>query len=225
VTCPPLARRTSFLEQIQGLIERTYGLDTGISDVGAFLVGDEGIRRLYGQGLRAGARLLVRCAPDGRLFVRLYYPDALVSHLERHHPLRELHSGNVDALVALVEELDHLLLLADRARRGAETSLLDMEVQANVTKALVLAQLVGRHLGRPLRFPEKSWARWHALEKGRYVDPDPEVARRYAEARRLARKILDHLDGMEPPARLAWLRRFARTPGPRRIREAERLAA
>ena len=131
----------------------------------------------------------------------------------------------MDALVALVEELDHLLLLADRARRGAETSLLDMEVQANVTKALVLRQLVGRHLGRPLRIPEESWARWHALEKGRFVDPDPDVRRRYTEARRLARKVLNHLDGLDPAARLAWLRRFARTPGPKRIREAERLAA
>jgi len=38
----------SLLEQLQGLIERTYDLSTGIDDIGAFVIGDQGLRELYG---------------------------------------------------------------------------------------------------------------------------------------------------------------------------------
>lgn len=215
----------SLIEQIQGLIERTYALDTGIDDLAPYLVGDEGVRELHGDepDARRGARLLIRKGASGSFRLLVYFPDALVRRLEKHHPLRELHRGNIDALATLVEELDHLLLLADRARRGGQTSLLEMELQANVTKVLVIRQILGRHLGRPPRTDERAWIRWHVLEKGSFIEPEGEDNRRYEEARKLAGRIIGYLDALPAVARLAWLRRFARTPSPRRLREAARL--
>ena len=40
----------SLIEQVQRLLERTYDLESGRVDVGAFLIGDDGYRRLYGDG-------------------------------------------------------------------------------------------------------------------------------------------------------------------------------
>lgn len=222
-----MAAALSLLEQVQGLIERTYRLDTGIREIGDFLVGDQGVRRIYDDAAASlhRARLLVREKSDGSVSVRIYYPDELVDHLERNNPLRGVHAGNVDALGDLVEELDHLLLLADRVRRGGVASLLEMELQANVTKVLVLRLLLRRHLGRPLGGAERRWVRWHILEKGFFREDDADVRRRYEAARRLALAVVDHLDGLAPAGRLSWLRAFARTPGPRRVREAARLAA
>ena len=45
----PSARAgASLLEQLQGVIERTYRMSTGIEDVGRFILGDDGYRRVYG---------------------------------------------------------------------------------------------------------------------------------------------------------------------------------
>jgi hypothetical protein len=37
----------SLLERVQGLLERTYRMETGVDDIGRFVIGDEGYRRLY----------------------------------------------------------------------------------------------------------------------------------------------------------------------------------
>jgi len=217
----------SFLEQLQGIIERTYAYESAMPDLGAFVIGDRGARILYGleEPAPLQAKLLLRASSDGRVRARIYYPDALVRLLETHHPLRALHSGNIDALMTLVEELDHFLLLVDRAHKGTPTSLLEMEFQANITKVLVTRQILARHLSRPLQPAETHWIRWHVLDKGRFTAPEPHVRQRYTDARRLARGVLRHLDGLEAHSRLCWLREFVRTPGPRRIRQADLLAA
>jgi len=44
----------SLLEQLQGVIERTYDLDTGVRDIGRFVIGDEGYRNLYSESSQAG---------------------------------------------------------------------------------------------------------------------------------------------------------------------------
>ena len=46
--------RSTLLHSLQALLERTYRMDTGISDVAAFVIGDEGYRILYG-GHRPGS--------------------------------------------------------------------------------------------------------------------------------------------------------------------------
>ena len=74
------------VEVLKGIIERTYGIPSLIPDISAFIVGDQGLRSIYG-GIACsttdeGARVLVR---DQGQSVRaaLYYPNALVRHLAR----------------------------------------------------------------------------------------------------------------------------------------------
>ena len=122
--------RRSLLETLQGWIERTYDMKTGISGIGEYVFGDQGFREHYAdESLRreigsaqAEAAVLVRESGPGPVRASLYYPDALIDVLERHHPFRGLDERNIDEFAVFVEELDHLLTLADRAhqRRGRQ---------------------------------------------------------------------------------------------------------
>ena len=115
----------SLLGDLAGLIERTYAFRSGIHDPAVFVVGDEGYRRLVSSRPVArsvdaagdGARVLVRPVGKGWA-VAVYYPDALIDRLERRDPRRGLGDRNIDDFAVFVEELDHLLTLADRARDG-----------------------------------------------------------------------------------------------------------
>ena len=215
--------RLSLLESLQGVIERTYDLQTGVSDIGRFVIGDEGYRRLYarleasGGVLRkvgsagCGARTLVRDDAEGGLAVCLYYPDHLIASLERNDPTRRLDDDNVDAFATLVEELDHLLVIAERYRSRGITSLMDLELHANVSKYLVMKLFLTRMRGaRRLSEAQAAWIRWHLFDKGEFADPDPEVRSRYQDAARMAARYVRVLDGLPPAEILPELRRFHR---------------
>jgi hypothetical protein len=201
------------LEQLRGLIERTYGFDSGLGDLGRYVVGNAGYRLFYagrGAATRVGsstarARTLVR---DGAGVLRacIYYPDELIETLERQPPQHGLCEDNVDAFSTLVEELDHLLLIVLRRRQARSVSLFELELQANVTKYLVLSRFLAA--GRPrLAASERAWLRHHLFEKGRFVDDDPEIIERYTQAARCGVKFLDRLPD-SPRKRLRLLRRF-----------------
>ena len=218
----------SLLAALQGIIERTYDLQTGISDIGRYVIGDEGYRRIYGPlaagggvvekvgaGYVAsgepGARTLVRDDGAGTLALSIYYPDHLIECLESNDPTRRLDDGNVDAFAAFVEELDHLLVIADRHRSNGVISLLDLELHANVTKYLTLRLFVGKlRRARRLSTTDVAWIRFHLFEKGEFVQADPEVRARYQDATRLASLYVRRLDMMAPSLRPGALRRFHR---------------
>jgi hypothetical protein len=179
------------------------------------VIGDAGLRALYPKGERdvrsesgAGARLLVRDTEAG-VRACIYYPDAMIKHLEAKPPQRGVDADNVDAFAILVEELDHLLMTAERAHAGRGVSLLELEVQANVSKDLVLSRFLARrgpHLDPCLR----EWLR-HKLFHGRtYSDQDPEVRDRYDTASRLALRFLRSLERLPRSRRLETLRKFHR---------------
>ena len=214
--------RDSLLERLQGVIERTYDLETGVSEIGRFVIGDAGYRRLYGGDAAAGrvvskvwsascgARTLVRAQHDD-LAVCVYYPDDLIECLERNDPTRRLDDGNVDAFVTLVEELDHFLVIAERWRLNGVLSLLDLELHANVTKYLMLKLFVGRMRGAArLGAADTEWVRYHLFEKSDFAEPDDEIRSRYRDASRLAARYVRRLDSLPAPGRPAELRRFHR---------------
>ena len=201
--------RQSLLLTLKSIIERSYGLQPVIGDLAPFIVGDRGFRAFYasGDGCAAtppSARLLVRQS-GGSLRAALYYPDALVRHLERCNPLRGIGDSNIDAFAALVEELDHLILLASRAARGRSSTLLEFEYHAGVTKYLVVLHFLGKQTGRSrLSERHRRWARHHLFEK--YADDPGEEASRYRYAAALAGRYVLYLEGMTVTQRLAELR-------------------
>ena len=218
----------SLLEQVRGLIERTYDHRTGLGPLAPYVIGDEGLRLLTARGNavervralappgRDGAslppQLLVRFGPEGGVRASLYLPDRLIHTLERHPPDRALHAENVDAFAGLIEEIDHLLLLAARVRGGPPLTLLEMELHANVTKELVLRHYAARLAGlRALPSDVVEWIRYHLFRKPRFCDPDPLVRARYQDAARFGMRFLRLIDELHSfYLRLACLRRFSR---------------
>ena len=203
------------LVALHGLLRRTYDLRAPLLPIGCYVIGDRGLRALYPKGeghVRSesgvGARLLVRDTGAG-VRACIYYPDAMIRHLEEKPPQRGLDSDNVDAFAVLVEELDHLLVTAERAHAGRGVSLLELEVQANVSKDLVLSRFLaprGRHLSRSRR----EWLRYHLFHARTYCDEDPEVRGRYDAAARLALRFLQSLERLPRTRRVDALRRFHR---------------
>jgi len=211
-----VSRGPSLLEQIQGLLERTYAMDSGVDDVGRFVIGDDGFRRFYAgremtelvveSPIGDGARLLLRETADGPR-AAIYFPDAMIRSLESDPPWRGIHERNVDAFAALIEELDHLLVVAERARLGRAASLFELELHANVSKHLVVSRFLAGtrpQLGRRRRL----WLRHHLFDKARFVAADGRVRQRYDAARRWAIKLLDALPELAAGPRLDALRRF-----------------
>jgi hypothetical protein len=209
--------RPSLLARLQRLIEYSYDWNTGIKDLGPFLVGDEGYRVFYQgremeeppPGSALPARTLVRCnGLQTRLGV--YYPDSLVLHLEERNPLLGVDDGNVAAFAILVEELDHLLMLAWCARHKRGVGLLELEFHAYLTKYLVLAHFIAR-LSRRTRLTEEERV-WLSLRlfNGEGDGLPVAVGRRYRTAARLAREFLLRLEALSGEERIRVLRRVAR---------------
>jgi hypothetical protein len=214
-------RPGSLLEELQDLIERTYDMERSVSDIGGFVIGDEGYRRLTARrrvvhrvGTAAGVAgpaVLVRQEEGKPLHASLYYPDWLIRTLERHPPLRWLDRRNLAEFGLFVEELDHLLFLADRARYRVPVSLVEMEFHANVTKELVVRWLYGRHRRRErLSRADRRWVRRHLYDRDGFDHLRPPLRRRYEDAERLATAFFAFFDRLPRPARLRELRRFHR---------------
>lgn len=215
---------------VQDLLERTYRMETGLRDPASFVIGDRGLMRFYrseeirtvvSSRMPRGARTLVRETGEG-MRASIYYPNALIRHLERFPPQYGVGDENVDEFAVLVEELDHLLLLAARSRQQREVSLLELELHANISKHLVLSRfLAGR--SRRLGPRRRLWLRHRLFGGGRFREPLAEVRHRYRDAARLAVRFLDALTGIEPAERLRMLRRFHDAGAQRKIRLIESL--
>jgi hypothetical protein len=203
------------LNALYGLLRRTYALTAPLAPIGSYVIGDAGLRALYRDGAEevrseagAGARLLVRDT-DAGVRACIYYPDAMIRRLEASPPQMGLDEDNVDAFAVLVEELDHLLVAAERAHAGRGVSLLELEVQANVSKDLVLSRFLIRR-GRRVDPAGRAWLRGHLFHARTYCDDDVEVRTRYEDASRMALRFLGSLERRPPGKRLETLRRFHR---------------
>jgi len=205
---------TNLLEAICGILRRTYALEAPLLPIGCYVIGDSGFRRLYAEHVVSsegeGGRLLLR-ETEQDLRACIYFPDAMIRHLEANPPQHVLDDGNVDAFAVLVEEIDHLLVAAERFHAHRPVSLLEMELQANVSKDLVLSRFLVRG-SRRLGPDRRIWLRHHLFHKREYCDVGAGVKTRYDDAARFALRFLERLERDDASRRLGLLRRFHRAP-------------
>ena len=227
----------SLLSVTQGLIERTYATATGIDNIASFVIGDRGYRQLVARhtvvrsveapdvdvppdpGEEPAPQVLIRPLESGAALA-VYFPDDMISRLERQPPTQTLHAGNVDDFAAFVEEIDHFVLVAHGLAENREITLLEMEIRANISKDLVVKHFLGRLSGRARLDPDqRRWVRFHLFDKHRYDDDDDEVRGRYEEARRRAIHILERLSELPRRLRVSVLRRWNALPAPLKLRQ------
>jgi hypothetical protein len=134
-----LVREQALAARVQGALERVYQLDR-VADVGDFLQGgEEGEREV----------LLVREADDGALEVRLrlprlerYAPGAVSTPRGEEEAARstpDRGGADLDRLCQIIEGVSHFVYVVERARTQRGTTQLELELQAEVDKWLVLA--------------------------------------------------------------------------------------
>jgi len=222
----------TLLEAVRGLLERTYRIRTGLADLGAFVIGDLGYHELYGSPrgeLDVGsagvprAKTLVR-ETDGGPAVCVYFPNSLIRCLEVFPPQHGLGAENLDAFATFVEEIDHLLVIAERTLHRRPVSMFELELHANVSKYLVLARFLAGSRDR-LEPARRLWLRHRLFEEIRFCDEDPAVRDRYREAARWARCLLNGLSSLRRAERVDALRQFHASSLSEQLRQISRLAA
>ncbi len=169
-----LVRERALAGRVQEALERLYRLER-VADVGDYLRGAE-------EGEREA--LLVREANDGALEMSLRLP------------VLEGEAG-LDALCQIIEGVSHFVYVVERARVEREATQLEMELQAEVDKWVVLAASlrgtldVDRSADLRARLYERvSFEHDEASERGHRYRVANEAAHRFV--RRMERDYVGH---------------------------------
>ncbi len=220
--------RSPLINELQRKIEKTYALDTGITNIEQYIIGDKGYEEFYAKekirtvvNSSSGARVLIRDA-EHTLKVSIYYPDALISKLEDNDPRVGIHDDNIDLCASFVEELDHFLFIAQNYKLNRPFSLLELELQANVTKYLVLKYFVAlQNKSIKLSSYDKEYIRYHLFYKRKYDIEDLLERKRYEDAGKFGMIYTKHIDHLSQEDRLRDLRQFSRMTCPSKIRHIQ----
>ena len=220
--------RHPLIKELQRKIEKTYALDTGITNIEQYIIGDKGYKELYAKEKirtvvksHSGAKVLIRDAGD-TLKVSIYYPDKLIRELESNDPRLGLHDGNVDLCASFVEELDHFLFIAQNYKQNRPFSLLELELQANVTKYLVLKYFIAlQNKSIKLSKFDKKYIRYHLFYKRKYDIEDASERKRYEDAVIFGMIYTEYIDLLSQEDRLRDLRQFSRMTCPSKIRHIQ----
>lgn len=167
-----LVREIALASRIQRGLERLYRLDRA-ADVDAFVTH-------AGDGEREA--LLVRESEDGlELLLRIpRLGDRTV----------DVDGAGLDPLCQIIEGVSHFVYLADRASQGRETSQLELELQAEVDKYVILASSLDAFDERTSRR-----LRERLYEGVAFVHaPDTELGERYRMANGCARRFTARLE-------------------------------
>ena len=163
-----LVREIALAGRVQAGLERLYHLDRAAA-VDDFVVGaDEGERET----------LFVREAEDGALEMLLRMPRLGEG------------GGDLDAICQIIEGVSHFVYVAERAARQRETTQLELELQAEVDKWVVLAASVPDFDERASRR-----LREQLFEHASFVhDEESERGERYRVASLCARRFVARLE-------------------------------
>ena len=213
------------IKDLQKKIEKTYALETGITNIEQYIIGDIGYKRFYmGKEINtvinsqsSKARVLIREGGD-TLKATIYYPDNLIQILEDNDPRAGIHDDNVDACASFVEELDHFLFIAQNFKWNKPFSMLELELQANITKYLVLKHFIALQTrSRKLSQFYKEYIKYHLFYKREYDIENASERARYEDTKIFATIYINYIDLLSNEERLREIRKFSRMSGAAKI--------
>jgi hypothetical protein len=169
-----LVRELALAKRVQSALERLYQLERA-ADVCSFMSRAEDGER---------EALLVR-DQDGHLELALRIPELGVT---RAFDLDD--AASLDALCQIIEGVSHFVYLTDRAEAQRETTQLELEVQAEVDKYVVLTASIGE-----LTTSRSARVRERLFEQVNYVhDAHTDLGSRYRAANECARRFTKRLE-------------------------------
>ena len=137
---------SAVLRALQGGLESMYRVSTSL-DVGDFLV-DDRQRLEYGAARAPEEQLFVHESGD-ELAISLYVNDRALEHLSRSDPRRRLDDENLDDFLLATEGVSHFVYLAQRAQAQRPVSAVELELQAEIDKWLVVLLVSWDQTGAP----------------------------------------------------------------------------
>ncbi len=200
------------LENLQGALETTYGLDAD-HRVTDFLTTSRGLAASLGlsPGEAASEEHLLVAEGDEGLDLAVFLAPEVLARLADENPLEHLHDGNLADFWTALEGVSHFLYLTWNAGRGKPVTLLELELQAEVDKYVLTALVAAAQHGRvPAELHQ--WLFRLCRVDGSL---DPETRARYERASRYASHYCEslaqrYLQGGARRALVPELRRFYR---------------
>jgi hypothetical protein len=204
-------RACSLLARLQLGLEALYRVETQLA-IDAFLIDGEQ-RDEMGPARGPREQLLLREA-DGELGMALFVDSAALANLEQNDPAARLDDENFGDFCLAVEGVSHFVYVALRAAASRPVSQLELELQAEVDKfvLLVLEQL-------PYDRGEAFEVHSRLFERVTYLhEAGTELGDRYRTANDLAARFVRRLLAYGPETTHATLRRFYRAGQTDKIR-------
>ncbi len=167
-----LVRARALAAAVQASLERLYQLER-VADVGPFMISAENSRET----------LLVRQSDDGTLEMALHVPVLAGDEVN-------VDNGDLDPLCQLIEGVSHFVYISHRANVGRETTALEMEMQAEVDKWVVLGAAL-----RPFDARSSQRLRERLYERVSYLHGEStELGQRYRVANAAASRFVRGLE-------------------------------
>jgi len=135
------------LTQLQAMLSELYALDVAY-DVDDFLLTDERLAdALDVDGRQLDEKLLI-VEEHGEASIALYVDAYVVERLRQNNPARQLCTDNLEDFWTALEGVSHFLYYVWNAALEKSVTLMEMELQAEVDKFVVTAQLLRRQGAR-----------------------------------------------------------------------------
>lgn len=198
----------SVLPALQRQLQSVYELEVAhcVTD---FLITDAAAARRLHASQTARESLLLRQHGEA-LDLALYVDDSVLATLAAHDPFVALHDGNLNDFLIALEGVSHFLCVAWSAAWERQVTPLELELQAEIDKFVVLRDLIGSRRGDGIDLME-------LLFGNPVFDPalDGRALQRYRDANQLAARYCQQLasryhDAGPPDALVTELRRFYR---------------
>ena len=214
------------LNALQRQLEGIYEVPVGY-DVGDFVITDPQLAQQLDDSHNArliDEKLLIKQCTDS-LDLALYLDAELAARLAADDPLDYLHNGNLVDFCTALEGVSHFLYLTWNAGLGRGVSQLELELQAEIDKYIVIANLFGQQRSLPLPEQLHRWLFEHVRFDTALTEDELE---RYRDANRFAGKYCLQLETRYLRLRdhrgsslLNELRRFYRLPFRDKIRRIQ----
>jgi hypothetical protein len=195
------------LRHLQRILEELHAVRVDL-DVRSYVVDEETRRAL--PGARQLPEQLFVCEAADRVELALFIDPRVLENLERDHPQRCLHAGNLESYCIAIEGVSHFILVAWRAQRQWPITALELEIQAEVDKFVSAWQLLADQ-GQSRHVAAQLLRRWLFRSYSLQEDVPPEEGCRYHVASQVAERFCSRL-----------ARRFGRDSDHRRIQRQVR---